>query len=162
MPDQGLLSTYLRDHFAGSTGGLELARRTAQQLPERDMDEIAAAIEADRETLRELMSRLDVNPSTLKAGMGWLGERIGRLKLNQRVFGRSPLSDVLELEGLIMGVSGKLQLWRGLALIAPRDARLEQFDFEGLAQRAEDQLRRLEGLHAQATRRALEGDSAPG
>jgi hypothetical protein len=161
MSDQDLLSTYLRDHFAGSTGGLELARRTAQQLPERDMDEIAAEIAADRETLRELMSRLDVDPSTLKAGMGWLGERIGRLKLNQRMFGRSPLSDVLELEGLIIGVSGKLQLWRGLARIAPTDGRLKQFDFERLAQRAEDQRRRLEELHAQAIGRALEGGSEP-
>jgi hypothetical protein len=156
MPDQDLLSTYLRDHFAGAMGGLELAKRAAQQLPEDAMDEIAAEIEADRETLRELMSRLDVEPSTLKAGMGWLGERVGRLKLNQRVFGRSPLSDVLELEGLIAGVSGKLQLWRGLALIAPVDQRLERFDFQDLAQRAEDQRRRLEELHARASRRALE------
>ena len=62
--------------------------------------------------------------------------------------GIAPLSDVLELEGLIIGVSGKLQLWRGLALIAPRDGRLEQFDFERLAQRAADQRRRLEELHA--------------
>jgi hypothetical protein len=60
-----------------------------------------------------------------------------------------------------MGVSGKLQLWRGLARIAPTDGRLKQFDFERLAQRAEDQRRRLEELHAQAIGRALEGGSEP-
>jgi hypothetical protein len=156
MPDQDLLSTYLRDHFAGATGGLELAKRTAQQLLERPMDEIAAEIESDRDTLREVMSALDVSPSTLKVGMGWLGERIGRLKLNQRLFGRSPLSDVLELEGLIVGVSGKLQLWRALALIAPAEARLERFDFERLAQKAEGQRGRLEDLHARAVNRGLD------
>ena len=160
MPTQDLLSTYLRDHFAGSTAGLELAKRTAQELPKQAMDEIAAEIEGDRQTLRELMSTLDVSPSTVKVGMGWLGERIGRLKLNQRMFGRSPLSDVVELEGLIVGVSGKLQLWRALNLIAPQDPRLERFDFEQLAQLAEDQRRRLEGLHARAIRRALDDGRA--
>jgi hypothetical protein len=156
MPDQDLLSTYLRDHFAGATGGLELAKRIAQQLPERAIDEIAAEIESDRDTLRDVMSALDVSPSTLKVGMGWLGERVGRLKLNQRVFGRSPLSDVLELEGLIIGVSGKLQLWRALVLIAPTEARLERFDFERLAHQAEEQRSRLEDLHARAVRRGLD------
>ena len=156
MPDQDLLSTYLRDHFAGATGGLELAKRIAQQLPEPAMDEIAAEIESDRDTLRDVMSALDVSPSTLKVGMGWVGERVGRLKLNQRVLGRSPLSDVLELEGLIIGISGKLQLWRALALIAPTEARLERFDFERLAQQAEEQRRRLEDLHARAVGKGLD------
>jgi hypothetical protein len=156
MSDQELLSTYLRDHFAGSTAGLELAKRSADQLPEPAMGEIAAEIEADRHTLRELMSTLDVGPSTVKVGLGWMGERVGRLKLNQRVFGRSPLSDVVELEGLVAGVSGKLQLWRAMALVSPRDPRLARFDFERLAQRAEGQRRRLEDLHARATLRALD------
>jgi hypothetical protein len=156
MPDQDLLSTYLQDHFAGATGGLELAKRIARQLPEPAVDGIAAEIESDRDMLREVMSALGVSPSTLKVGMGWLGERVGRLKLNQRVFGRSPLSDVLELEGLIVGVSGKLQLWRALALIAPTEARLQRFDFERLARRAEDQRHRLEDMHARAVRRGLD------
>ena len=39
-----------------------------------------------------------------------LGERLARLKPNGKVFRYSPLSRVLELEGLIMGVTGKLQL----------------------------------------------------
>jgi hypothetical protein len=85
------------------------------------LSEIAAEIESERRTLRELMAALDLKPSPLKTVIGWLGEKASRMKLNGRVFGRSPLSRLLELELLITGVSGKLQLWRALAEIAPAD-----------------------------------------
>jgi hypothetical protein len=155
MPDQGLLDVYLSDHLAGATAGLELARRMADTQGESELARIADEIEADRETLREVMAAVAVRPPLLKVAAGWIGEKAGRLKLNDRLFGRSPLSSVIELESLIAGVSGKLELWRALATIAPGDGRLATFDFDPLASRAEDQRRRLEDLHAKAVRDAL-------
>jgi hypothetical protein len=155
MPDHGLLDVYLSDHLAGAAAGLELARRMADSQSEPELVKIANEIEADRETLREVMSAVGVSPPLLKVALGWVGEKAGRLKLNDRLFGRSPLSSVIELESLIAGVSGKLELWRALATIAPSDGRLARFEFDRLASRAEDQRRRLEDLHAEAVRDAL-------
>ncbi len=49
-----------------------------------------------------------------------VAEHLGRLKLNGRVFGRARLSDVIELETLFVGITGKLSLWETLSLIGPR------------------------------------------
>jgi hypothetical protein len=155
MPDQGLLDVYLSDHLAGAAAGLELARRMADSQSDPELVRIADEIETDRETLREVMSSVGVSPPRLKVALGWVGEKAGRLKLNDRLFGRSPLSAVIELEALIAGVSGKLQLWRALGTIAGGDGRLARFEFDRMAGRADDQRRRLEELHAGAVRSAL-------
>jgi hypothetical protein len=44
-------------------------------------------------------------------------EIASRLKANGRLIGYSPLSPVLELDGLIMGITGKLEMWRSLQAI---------------------------------------------
>ncbi len=157
MLDGDVLDVYLSDHLAGATAGLSLAKRMSRASPAGPLSEIAAEIESDRQALRGLMAALNLRPSLLKTVMGWFGEKAGRVKLN-RLFDRSPLSNLLELELLIAGVSGKLQLWRALAETASADLRLEQFDFTALGRRAEDQRRRLEELHERAARKALGGD----
>jgi hypothetical protein len=158
MPDQELLDVYLSDHFAGATGGLQLAQRMASTQPETAaLTQIADEIASERDLLQQVMNSVGVRPPLLKSALGWVGEKAGRLKLNERVFGRSPLSDVLELEGLIVGVSGKLQLWRALRQVADGDRRLASFDFERLAATAEDQRARLEEIHRAAVARALQG-----
>jgi len=157
MAEQSLLEIYLGDHFAGSTAGLNLAQRIAAETGDPRLGRIAGEIDADREVLREVMTATGTETPLLKSAAAWVGERAGRLKLNDRIFGRSPLSTVLELEGLIAGVSGKLQLWRALSEVAGRDPRLASFDFETLATRAEDQRGRLEGLHKEAVAAALDG-----
>jgi hypothetical protein len=156
MSDQGLLDVYLSDHLAGATAGLELARRLAAAPgASYELVQIADEIESDRKTLRGVMSAVGVSPPLLKVALGWVGEKAGRLKLNDRLFGRSPLSMVIELESLIVGVSGKLQLWRALAAIAAGDPRLQSFDFDRLQTQAEDQRRRLEHFHSESVRDAL-------
>jgi hypothetical protein len=158
MLDGDVLYIYLSDHFAGATAGLNLAKRMSRDLPAEPLNEIAAEIESDRQTLRRLMVALNLSPSLLKTVIGRFIEKAGRMKLNDRLFNRSPLSGLLELELLIAGVSGKLQLWRALAEIASEDSRLKPFDFTALGRRAEEQRRRLEELHERAARKALGGD----
>ena len=159
MADQRLLSIYLNDHWGGAMAGVELARRATGNNQGNGygdaLGELCAEIEEDRAELRRLMARLGVRPSRARQAGAVLGERLGRLKLNGRLVGYSPLSRLIEIEGLVMGVTGKLELWRSLRASADSDPRLREIDFKGLIRRAEGQRRRLEELHDQAAREAL-------
>lgn len=153
-----LLAIYLNDHLAGSTVGVELARRlrgSNEGDPEFGpaLTEICAEIEADRETLKEVMDRLGVDQSKLKPLAATLGERLGRLKPNGQLRGYSPLSRLDELELLQIGVVGKRRLWRALEHTHADD--LPDFELGALAERATEQLRQLEVLHLKAAALAL-------
>nr|WP_239148871.1 hypothetical protein [Streptomyces sp. SID12501] len=70
------------------------------------------------------MFDLGVSTDHSKAALGRLSEKAGRLKPNGRLFSRSPLSDVLELESMLLGVQGKTSCWRPLtAFSLPRAGR---------------------------------------
>ena len=56
---------------------------------------------------------------------------------------------------MIMGVTGKLELWNSLLANADSDSRLDRAELETLRDRAEDQRRRLGELHARAAREAF-------
>jgi hypothetical protein len=153
-----LLAVYLNDHLAGAAAGVELARRlraSNEDDPEFGpaLAEVCAEIEADCETLKAVMDRLGVGQSKLKPLAAILGERLGRLKLNGRLWGYSPLSRLDELELLQIGVAGKRRLWRALEHTHARE--LPGFDLGVLAERATEQLRRLEALHLKAAALAL-------
>lgn len=153
-----LLAIYLDDHLAGATLGVELARRLrASNRGDPDFGpalvEICAEIEADRDTLEAVMDQLGVGRSKLKPLAAVLGERLGRLKLSGRLWSYSPLSRLEELEVLQLGVVGKHRLWR--ALEHTRAGDLPGIDLGGLAERASEQLRRLEALHLKAAALAL-------
>jgi hypothetical protein len=143
-----LLATYLNDHLAAATAGRELVHRAAGSNEGTPLGaflrELAVEVEADRGTLEELMVRLDVGQDRLKLGAAWLAEKLGRLKLNGQLTGYSPLSRLLELEALSVGVYGKLALWQSLRSVAELEPRLRGTDLEGLTRRAQSQLRRLQ------------------
>jgi hypothetical protein len=145
-----MLAIYLNDHFGAATGGVELAKRTASAQRDTDIGpdlaRLAAEIDDDRATLLSIMRRLGVGVQHYKVGAGWVMEKVGRLKLNGSWVSRSPLSSVVELEGLVMGVSGKLELWRTLRALADPEPRLDPVELDGLVRRAEDQRKRLEDL----------------
>jgi hypothetical protein len=106
--------------------------------------------------LEDVMERLGVGPHRLKDGAAWTLERVGRLKPNNKLLGYSPLSRVVELEGLVLGVTGKLALWESLKS-AIGDG-LGGIEFEQLAERARDQRSRLEDLRRSAAVEALQQD----
>ena len=57
-----------------------------------------------RRSLLATMEALGARVDRLKAAAAWGGEKLGRLKLNGQLRGYSPLSRVVELEGLALGV----------------------------------------------------------
>jgi hypothetical protein len=152
------LATYLNDHYAGATGGLALARRAASENEGSELGafltELGDEIEADRATLGEIMSALGVGTDRTKVIAARVFERVGRLKPNAQLRGYSPLSPLVELEVLGLGIRGKLALWRALGEVAgtpPLDA--EQL--ADLAARAERQVADLEARRLEIARSAL-------
>ena len=159
--DDKLLGSYLNDHLAGATAGLELARRARSSNKGNRFGEfladLAVEIEQDRESLEHLMDRLNIGKDRLKVTAGWAGEKAGRLKLNGRFLSYSPLSRLIELEGLTAGVTGKLSLWQSLKSVADLDPILGEFELDTLIDRAKAQLQGLERERAAAAELALTG-----
>ena len=91
----------------------------------------------------------------LKPALAWAGEKLGRLKLNGQLTGYSPLSRLVELEGLGLGIVGKEKLWRGLERCLDS---VEGFDFEQLAERAGQQRDTVEDLRLKAAAQALSAE----
>ena len=157
MLETDLLATYLNDHLAGATVGVELARR-AKGANEgtslgRFLGELETEIAEDRATLQAVMAQLGVGKDRFKVAAGWLAEKAGRLKPNNRLFGYSPLSRVIELEALALGVEGKRSLWD--ALRALEDPALTEFDFAALIERARRQRDQLHERRLTAAREAF-------
>jgi hypothetical protein len=163
--DRELLSTYLNDHLGGSTTGSELAKRLVEQNEgtryHAPLERVSTEIEEDRMTLQEIMRRLDVSESKVKVAGGWAAEKLSRLKPNDRLVGYSPLSRLLELEGLSTGVQGKTSLWQVLKACSDAEPALKEFDLDELEARAKRQLEILERLRIDAGREAFVGEPAP-
>lgn len=146
------LEIYLNDHLAGATGGVELARRL--RASNRDdavfgetLSRVCAEIEADRAVLEQVTEGLGYSRSKVKPAAAWVAEKLGRLKLNGQLRGYSPLSRLIELEGLLIGITGKIGLWQALTELGAGedlDADLEQLTARATAQRAAiDDLHRI-------------------
>ncbi|TDC93461.1 hypothetical protein E1161_10630 [Saccharopolyspora aridisoli] len=148
-----LLSIYLNDHLAGATVGVELAFRAARANRRRAPDvsarvrALAEEIRADRRSLREIMAALGAKRAHFKIFAAWLGEKAGRFKPNAGVLRRSPLSALIEVEALQIGVQGKIACWRTLLSAAEREPDLDPRHLRTLLDRAQQQLAELEDLH---------------
>ena len=157
--DEKLLRIYLQDHLAAATAGRDLARRARgsnQGTAYGDaLARIAAEVEADRRALEGVTRELGFGPDHAKNVAAWAIEKAGRLKLNGQLTGYSPLSRMLEIEGLIAGVTGKLSLWRTLLELADAEPRLDRDRLTRLAERAERQRETLDGLRARAAQDAF-------
>jgi hypothetical protein len=145
-----LLGIYLNDHLAGATAGIELFRRAARAHATSpigvELQQLAAEVEADRDALRDIMASLAVPVRRYKLATAWAVEKAARLKRNGHVLSRSPLSSLIELEALRLGVQGKAAGWRTLRELADTDARLDRKGLDELQERAHRQADRLEAL----------------
>jgi hypothetical protein len=142
-----LMEIYLTDHFAGATAGCRRMRRLAdaERMAEDGgaLQRIANEVDEDRTTLLSILKTEGIEPRWYKAAMARVGEALGTLKSNGELFGRSPLSSVVDLEAMRMGVTGKLDLWSAL-----RETELaDRQDFDTLIDRAMRQLHDLDEAH---------------
>lgn len=149
-----LLGIYLNDHLTGAMAGVELARRLARTEGEwaggGKLERLAEEIARDRDALVDMMAALGEPVRRLELGMGRLLEKLGRFKPNGKVVSRSPLSRVVELEGMRIGVEGKIAGWRTLRARAAVDSRLDIERLDELIASGRSQVTRLERLRVRA------------
>lgn len=149
------LGSYLNDHLLASTVGVELARRTEHENRSNAVGQYLATLtpllEQDRAMLLAVLAVLELKPDPLKVGGAWLVEKLARLKLNGSWLRYSPLSRLVELEGLCVDSHGRMSVWRSLETLSRKEPRLARFDFAFLAERAEAQLATLQTLRLRST-----------
>ncbi|MFJ4675856.1 MULTISPECIES: hypothetical protein [unclassified Kitasatospora] len=149
-----MLTIYLNNHLAGAEAGTRRARRIADAHPGPDRGEalrqLAADIACDTASLRRVMRELGVRERRPYAWLGRAGELAGLVKPNGAVLRRSPLTDLVELEALRLGVLGKRQLWAVLADRFGADSRVDRSRLDELAERADRQAQLLEELRLRA------------
>ncbi|MFN2388461.1 MAG: hypothetical protein ABR575_02465 [Actinomycetota bacterium] len=148
MSDDRFLHIYLNDHLSGSMAGIEIAKRAAgsnEGTPLGDfLTRLEEGIDEDRSTLERIMDAVGARRQKLKEAAAWLGEKVGRLKLNGQLVGYSDLSRLVELEALALGVEGKMALWRSLRQLAETDQRLDRSQLDELIVRCQSQRDEIE------------------
>jgi hypothetical protein len=156
--EQQPLAIYLRNHEAAGQAGLDLFRRTAASQRDRpyagDLAELASEIEQDLQSLRAIMRAVGVTPDRVQGLVLRLGERVGRLKPNGQLLGRAPLSDLIEVEGLLDAVRAKAAGWHALSAVESPEWS-EAADTTVLYERALDQAERLSAIHRQVAARVF-------
>lgn len=158
MPhDDRFLQIYLQHHWVGSAGGRDLFERAASSHPDADTRTQLAAltreVEDDRRALRDIADRFGVRQARVQQAAARAGEYVGRLKPNGALKERSPLSDLLELEAMSLGVEGKKRCWLTLLAHAQDEPRLDAAQLQELIRRADGQLQILADLHHRAAAR---------
>jgi hypothetical protein len=162
QPAPKYLGIYLNDHLAGSTAGLELAKRAAGENEGGELGaflaELREEIAEDRATLEKIMDELGVGRDQVKVVAAWVGEKAGRLKLNGHLTGYSPLSPLVELEALSLGIEGKRLMW--VALAETLGDRIGVDRLATLTERAERQRAGVERHRLAAMRQVVAADRA--
>jgi hypothetical protein len=148
-----LFGIYLNDHLAIATGVAELARRTAKTNRSSDIGDVLTQLKTevvdDRVTLLHMMTALGIQLRHYKIYAAWAAEKVGRLKFNGHARSRSPLSIVVELEALRLGVEATAAAWCTLREVAEHNGRLDAARLDGLLTRTRQQADVLEKLRAQ-------------
>jgi hypothetical protein len=150
------LTSYLNDHLAGSVGALELLDRlidiyTGKPL-ERFFRDLRNEIEADQETLKELITRLGKKESAVRKAGAWVVEKLSRAKIQLSETREGELGLFLALEGLALGINGKRSLWRALAVASETAPQLRGLDYATLEKRAVEQHARVEAKRLEVAR----------
>ncbi|MCY1015133.1 hypothetical protein [Pyxidicoccus sp. MSG2] len=163
--DAKRLGIYLNDHLAGSVGGIELAVRTETENRGNPVGRYLAVfipeLRHEQSVLESVIQTMELKEDPLKKRGAWLTEKLARLKLNGSWVRYSPLSRLVELEGLCLATEGRLSLWRTLARLSAKDTRLAGYDFESLIARGESQQQALQHLRARAADVAFADEPVP-
>ena len=157
------IDVYVNDHLAGATFGADLARQLEAQTEETDfqpeMSRLAAEIEADLDTLTDLMKRIGATRNPTKQVTAWVAEKASRVKLTGLTSSTDELGIFLSIEALSLGVEGKAALWTTLRELRDQYPELLSTDLDDLLQRAHRQRQALESERLAAAKRALATDA---
>ena len=142
------IEIYLKDHYAGGIGALELLEHSIETHAGTPLAaffaELRGDIKADHDQLHKLMTALGIADSDMRNVGAWLAEKFSRAKLGFSGSDDSGLRLFQTLESLALGITGKRLLWRALHAIRQSSPVLQRADFDYLEQRAIQQSNRVE------------------
>lgn len=138
MNDQDDLHTYLNNHLAGGTGAIEMAEHcraaNSGEPLAQFLGELVVEIQADHQTLQDLMASLDASQNRVKQATARVAEKVSRIKM-----GSGDLGNLLTLETLSLGIEGKAGMWKSLKEVRDDHPGLASVDLDALIKRAEEQ-----------------------
>lgn len=150
------LDTYLNDHLAGATAGVNLSEMAAEEHKQDEhglfFGQIASDIKTDFATLESLMEALTVDKSATKTAAAEVGSKVMRPKFTGD---DDDLNAFVTLETLSIGVEGKLCMWKALKTVADGYPALGALDIDDLIARADDQRARIEAKRLEIAPDAL-------
>jgi hypothetical protein len=85
---------------------------------------LKAEIEEDRDQLKTLMAKQQIEESRVRKAGGWIAERLAALKLGVDDDAHGRLRRLERLEALAIGIDGKIALWGALDAAASSNAEL--------------------------------------
>jgi hypothetical protein len=142
------LTIYLNDHLAGSVGALELLDRLIETYKGKPLEEffteLRNEIDADQDTLKDLIETIGQKESAVRKAGAWLSEKVSRAKIRLSDSGEGQMGLFHALEGLVLGITGKRGLWTVLAAAADTVPQLRALDYGRLEKRAEQQCERVD------------------
>ncbi|WP_328333507.1 DUF892 family protein [Kribbella sp. NBC_00382] len=159
MIDEARLATYLQDHYAGSSAGIELFKRAADQQTDpvvrTALAKMVQEVEEERTALERYLAAVGAKPDQLKNAGAWMAEKLARLKPNGEILRRSPLSDLVELETLRIAVEGKAAGFRILRSLADDEPGFDAAELDSLLTQVAQQIEDLETLRMATAQRVL-------
>jgi len=151
------LSTYLNDHLAGATVAIEILDHLEKEATDLApvLSNTKAEIQEDRMQLVQLMKQLGISESRLRKAGRWFSEQVAEAKFEVDDQEGGPLQRLERLEMLVLGIEGKLALWRALEAASATNPQFSSLDYPRLTQRAMEQRDRMDLLRIQTAQSAL-------
>jgi hypothetical protein len=151
------LAAYLHDHLAGSSFAVELLEKLRAEFTGAPSGEVARElleqVQTDRQTLEQLIAKVGKANPDLYDALGWIAERISRIKLKHD--NPSGIGAFEAFETISLGILGKRALWEALQTYQSVDSRIAGFDYAALIARAEQQYQTANQYRLELTRSAL-------
>jgi hypothetical protein len=155
------LTIYLNDHLAGSVGALELVDNLIETYKGKPLEpffkDLRNEIDADQDTLQDLIAKLGKKESAVRKAGAWVAEKLSRVKIRLSESG-GEMGLLHALEGLVLGITGKRGLWTALAAAADTVPQLRGLDYVRLEKRAVEQCDRVEAKRLEVAREVFSSD----
>jgi hypothetical protein len=156
------LPIYLNDHLAGSVVALELLDHLIETYKGKPLEEffktLRNEIDADQDTLQELIEKLGKKESAVRKAGAWVAEKLSRAKIRLSASEEGQMGLLHALETLVLGITGKRALWTALAAVADIVPQLRELDYARLEKRAEEQCDRVQAKRLEVAREVFSSD----
>jgi hypothetical protein len=151
------LAVYLHDHLAGSSFAVELLEKLASEFAGTSSGDVARElleqVQIDRNTLEQLIAKVGKANPDLYDALGWIAERVSRIKLKHD--DPAGIGAFEAFETISLGILGKRALWEALQVRQNADTRVAGLDYDALIGRAEQQFQKANQYRLELIRDTL-------